>query len=352
MSDTTAMLEAHVRFELGRFSGSALDEAVLDEVAALFDWLRPVRLGDLATPQQVTALVRRLAADLPFTDELMRLVEDGAGAVHDALLGEEATLGELVRREDYDRLARILAGMDDVHREVMQQLTTSDVYSRLVSHVLYHGVKSYVLTENVLARKIPGASSLVRLGQRGLSSAAPKLEKNIDKQLLAFVHANIHDTIRESQRYLDSLLDEQLLTTMAGETWAANADRSVASGAALIDRSQLSEAVAAGRSLWLHVRASSQFHRTLELAVETLFSLHADRTAGALLAELEITEEVVAREVASALRPAVDQARSSGHLEARIRARLEAFYSSFDAQERPAVQTARPRRRKPTASGP
>ena len=42
--------------------------------------------------------------------------------------------------------------------------------------MLYRGVKDYVLTENVLARRIPGASSIVRFGQRGLNTAAPGLE--------------------------------------------------------------------------------------------------------------------------------------------------------------------------------
>ena len=41
----------------------------------------------------------------------------------------------------------------------------------------------------------------------GLASAAPGLEGNVDRQLSGFVQANIADTLRESQRFLDGMLD-------------------------------------------------------------------------------------------------------------------------------------------------
>jgi delta 1-pyrroline-5-carboxylate dehydrogenase len=60
-----------------------------------------------------------------------------------------------------------------------------------------------VLTENVIARKVPGASSLVRLGKRGLNAAVPQLEAGVDRQLKTFVQANVSDTLKDSRRYLD-----------------------------------------------------------------------------------------------------------------------------------------------------
>jgi hypothetical protein len=43
----------------------------------------------------------------------------------------------------------------------------------LISNVLYHGIKGFVLSENVFAQKIPGAASLLKLGQNAMSAASP-----------------------------------------------------------------------------------------------------------------------------------------------------------------------------------
>jgi hypothetical protein len=53
MVDMAEMLEAHVRFELQRFSAEGFAAAVAEEVAALFDWLGTVPLEQLLAPDLV-----------------------------------------------------------------------------------------------------------------------------------------------------------------------------------------------------------------------------------------------------------------------------------------------------------
>jgi hypothetical protein len=48
--DKAKILEAHVRFELDRWSGAALDQSLTEEVAALFTWLGTVFVTDFVTP--------------------------------------------------------------------------------------------------------------------------------------------------------------------------------------------------------------------------------------------------------------------------------------------------------------
>jgi hypothetical protein len=92
MNDTTAMLEAHVQFELGRWRGVALAEMVAEEVAAVFGWLSTVPLAALVSAEQVTGVVQRVVVDLPITDGLVALIEEGVHAAYDALADEQATL--------------------------------------------------------------------------------------------------------------------------------------------------------------------------------------------------------------------------------------------------------------------
>ena len=128
---------------------------------------------------------------------------------------------------DYDALVGLLADDRSVRDAVIAAVTASKGYRKLVSHVLYQGVKGYLLTENVVARKLPGASTLVKFGQKTMSAAAPNLEAGVDRRLTAFVEANLSETLRESRRYLEATLTPELLTEMADEVWTTLADRPV-----------------------------------------------------------------------------------------------------------------------------
>jgi hypothetical protein len=328
-----AMFEAHVQFELSRFTGTAFEAAVRDEVHSAFTWLDKTHLADIATADRVSEVVCRLAVDLPVTEELRETVADAAAAIHTGLRAQDDTVGDVIQPEALDRMVAVGVGMHQLHEEILEQITENSVYARLVAHVVYHGIKSYVLTENVVARKVPGASSLVRLGQKGLSSAAPKLEQNIDAQLISFVNANIADTVRDSRRYLGAMLDEEVLLSVATEVRSSNTNRTVASAAELVSETHVRELADAGVDLWLHLRTTPLFARMVRIVVEDIFERYGDRTVASLLADAGVSREVVARELVAVAGPVVGHAVDSGYLEERIRSRLAAFYDSYPGED-------------------
>jgi hypothetical protein len=54
------------------------------------------------------------------------------------------------------------------------------------------------------------------------------MEKKIDSQLVRFIHDNLQETVRESERFLNGKLDEEELRKVADEVWATNAQAPVA----------------------------------------------------------------------------------------------------------------------------
>ena len=244
MIDKTTLLEAHVRFELNRWDDGGLAKATESEVAALAAWLGSLTLVQVATPEQVTDWIQRYAVEMPLTDELVQIIDEGVRGVYAALLQEEISLRELVPRTNYAQFIEAVLRMPDVRQTITAQVTSSSIYSGLVSHLLYRGIKSFVLKENVLARRVPGASSLLRLGQSAMSSSAPGLEKGIDKQLLAFINANIQETTRESYHYLQDVLDDANVWKAADEVWATRFGETVADNVGLLDGDSLDELVA------------------------------------------------------------------------------------------------------------
>lgn len=324
------MLDAHVRFELDAWSGDGLARSVAEEVGAAFAWLGSVRLEEVVTADQMVGWVTRLLSAPP-SDEVWGLLTDLAAVVHETLLEEDVTVvADLVPREVYDGVVDAAAAARDVRPVIVEQITSSEVYAELISYVLYQGLKNYVLTENVMARRIPGASSLLKFGQNAINSAAPGLEKAVDKQLTAFINANVQDTISGSSDFLTSVLDDDMIRTIAGEIWSVNADGTVADAAALVDERTVDGAADAARALWLHLGSTPLVRDLAGLVVDELFARCEDRSIADLLAGAGIEPEAVVAELAQALGALAGQARGSGYLETRIRARLEAFYDSYD----------------------
>lgn len=327
MADVEAMLEAHVRFELDRLSPDRLPGTVAEDVEELFAWLGRVPLREVADPGLVAAAVVDAARSLD-PGALASTAVGIARAVQHELAASDDTLGELVSEDDARRWAEVVAGLDDARRALVTAVTSSRTYSRLVAHVVYSGIKSYVLTENVLARRIPGASSLVRLGQRGLGAAAPGLESSVDRQLIAFVDANIADTIRDSRRFLDRELDTASVSAAARQVWAEAADTPVSSSSDLVSPDQLEQLADLAVHQWVRLRDSATFADAARAAVDSYVQTHGDEALADVLTDLGLTREVVTDLAVSMLRPTLDHARTSGALEARVRRRLEPFYRS------------------------
>lgn len=335
MDQRTALLNAHVQFELDRWRADALAATVEEECAALLAWLNTVPLADLLSPEQVTGWVTRVVVEMPIPDALVAAVEEGLKAAYAVLRADGTQVDGLLTRASFDQATEIVVGMKGLRREVTRQVVSSAVYAMLVSNVLYDGIKSFLLSENGFARSIPGASSLLRMGQNALNSAAPNLEKGIDKQLVAFIHNNTQETLRNSERYLNKVLDDKQMWQIADEVWNENAGRSVASLTQDLDTAALVDIVDFARKVWLHVRQTTLFQSVAGAVVEEFFRAHGAQPVGALLEEMGATRAVIVREVQAFAPPLVEAARASGFLEARIRRRLEPFYDAYFAKPSP-----------------
>lgn len=329
MAELAAMLEAHVQFELSRWGDDALRASVEEEIASLYAWLAQVKLNEIVDRAHLLAAARRALVDSPLTDGLVAVIEESVKTVYAGLRADEATVGDLLDRRQYDQITETMVGMKSLRREVTRQVVGSSVYAMLVSNVLYNGIKAYVLTENVFARMIPGASSLVKFGQGALNSAAPNLEKSVDKQLIAFIRANIKDMLNESERYLNRVLDDAMIWQLADELWQSNAKRTTAEMTGLVDAALLVDIVDFGTRVTLHVRATRVFDTLLERLLAGFLADHGEKRVAALLEEMGVAPALAADALYTVALPVVKQARADGYLEARIRNWLEPFYGAY-----------------------
>ncbi|MFT6564230.1 MAG: hypothetical protein ACJAY5_000981 [Actinomycetes bacterium] len=331
MDANQEMLDAHVAFELERLSGQGLAESIAQEVPALFDWLDSVTLNDLGTPKMATKIFLSYTSTADLTPEAAQLVGHIARSVHEAAAKNESRLGDVISEDSFTQGAQRVARMAELRAAVTTQITTNEVYASLISHVLYQGIKNYLQAENVIARKVPGASTLMRMGQNAISTAAPKLEQAVDRQLTAFVNSNIQDSIRDSKTYLDKVLDDELILAVANEVWESNASSTIAELAELVPADAVDDFVAAGNVAWVHLRTTELFGDVTQKAIAALFAEYGDQPVGELLGHVGFGPAVGTSLGTDVLTPIFDKAAADGYLEERIRLRLAAFYDSYSA---------------------
>ncbi|MGB2774282.1 MAG: hypothetical protein WBF31_18375 [Anaerolineae bacterium] len=325
------LLEAHVRFELERLRGEKLPATLAEEVADVFAWLGHVRLHEVVSADQVVDWIGRNVIERPISPELVDEIRENVLFVHEFLTNDDARVASLLPRGVFDQLVDNIIGLEDLRREITHQVISSSVYGVLISNVLYRGIKAFVLTENALAKNIPGASSLLRMGQNALNAGAPTLGRSIDKQLLAFISANVQETILESETFLNTTLDARLMRKWSEEVWAANAETEMAELAGYVDTKSLEAMVQIGLNFWLHFRATPLFAELMAGLVRNFFRVHGEKDVRAWLAAMGVTQAIVTHEVTLLAAPVVKAALQSGYAEKRIRRRLDAFYTAYFA---------------------
>src|SRR5690606_3154424 len=134
--DYAALLEAHVAFELARWSDD-LASTVAEEVESLYAWLGSVSLEDIAPADSTAAAIARHAEQVPLGESTTWLLAEVVRSVRARLAEDGLALADLVQREELITLVGSVGRHERVRSELIGALTSSTAYRRLVAHVLY-----------------------------------------------------------------------------------------------------------------------------------------------------------------------------------------------------------------------
>jgi len=322
------LLEAHVQHELARFGARKLRLHLRSEVSMLFAWLRRTRLRELVTPEQVSGLIARQVVERP----LPRAIAETAAAMSRRVLespsNSTTSLADICPRASFDAAVAKMAGLEDARRDFIHRLVTSTVYTQQISDVLFTGIKDYLLTENILAQKIPGLASLIKLGKFAVNKTMQPLEAAVEKTVKAYIESNLGSTIRRSEQSINAYFDLDRISDLGNKVWAGVGKRRVSDYTDLLDGEDMDDLVAMGLDFWLQFRETPYFEAIYTDLVEYFFDQHGDTPVGVLVADYGVTEKVAIAELTQLLVPAIAAALADGYLEQRIRLQLESFYAA------------------------
>ncbi len=324
--DAETLLEAHVTHELNRFQGEPLKDAIKEEVSAFYEWGGEITLNDLTNPEDIFNVIRRNIIEKPIPEAVIAMITEDAIKVHEVLQASDALTEEILPKEHYDLFVEHIIGLEDLRHEITRQSVNTSIYAKLISHVLYDGIKSFVVSENAVTKKVPGASSLLKFGKGVLSIAAPMLEDSIDTTLRDFIKVNIETSIKGSEKFLNSALNEELLNQLASEIWEAIEKEKINVSTQYIDADFITSLSPVVCGFWEHFRSTPFFTDTCKELIDYFFEKHADKKVTLLLEDVGVTEDVAIQEACETACPIFEKPVIRKYLEQRLRARLESFY--------------------------
>jgi hypothetical protein len=134
--------------------------------------------------------------------------------VSEAVLSRAATdpvsVGELLDEQHFEAILEQALRLDTLREQAIHACLNHPLVSEMVSEMLYTGIKNFLLEENALAR-LPGVSSMMKLGRRSVGKAMGGLEDSIR----VYLRHNIRATLRTGEQWLNQQLTNERIAELA-----------------------------------------------------------------------------------------------------------------------------------------
>lgn len=334
MNITTSMIEAHVQHELQLMTGQALEDSLSKELGAVWQWLNTATLETLIPLDLLKdGLSRNLIQQKQLPDYIKQQIQEGHGELQAILKEMNATINTLVSRQIFEGITAQTPSKTEMRRKLIHQFVNSAVYVRLLSEVLYSSTKNFLVNENPLAKKIPGASRFLEFGKNLVNQKFAGLEGNVEKVVKEFIERQLQESIKQSERFLNQGMDSELANQWRDEIWKQISNESLAELMELLGQENTKEAVQHFESMWQHWQNNGLLEKVVFGMVERFYAKQGSRSIASLLEDLGLDEARFVGELKLTLSQVIAQVVKSGLFEQRIRERLQSFYNSTAAQD-------------------
>ena len=326
------MEQLHTQFLLSRIEGDGLNETIEREAKAFYAYGAGVTLNQLIDTGLLKQHISRLVKTVPFTPELRNIVVKAIITAVESDLNDSANLQTLVPKKEYDKAISHYAKFEKVRMDIVRLILESPIYSELISDVLYHGIKDYVMKENPITKNVPGVGSLMKLGAKSLNKAMPKLEETAEATIKKFINSNLRSSVDLSERILNNALSENNIRTIADHFWGTLSEKQFSKAQKYVDENQLSDTAKLVEEFWSEIRATEYLHNMIHQIVDYIFENYGDRALSQLLEQLGYDEAFITAELKLILPDLLGREAVATFVEQRIRDNLKDFYGSADVQ--------------------
>lgn len=321
------LLDAHVDFMLGQLEGAQLDALMAEELEAGLEIAGRLKLNDAVQAQSVKDSIQIFAVELELGGGLPELVGDIARELHGAKILRHTTLGDVLPDARFKEMLDKAIEMKPLRERLIHLAISTPQYQAFASNLIYQGINRY-LGAKAVARRVPGASSMLKLGKAVMSRAAPDLEATLEDGLRKQIRASVKATARASEHALLEHLTDERIHAVAMAVWHEIKPLKLSSLLKDVSTLDFEEWFVIGYEFWRELRHTEVYSALINAGVDRFFKSYSERTLLELLDDIGISRDLMLAEARRYAPPAIRALKRGGHLEAFVRRNLARFYQS------------------------
>lgn len=326
-----ALLDAHTRHVLSELSGDSLTALLNEEAAEFWDWLGKRPASAVADEVRVRDLLLRNVLDITPSNRLLEQIGVLATRALENPINRQTKLEDLLNVREYDLIVDRLIALEDLRRDLVHGVMQNPSVTQLVSDLVYNGVKSYMSENGGLAKKVPGMSSLMKMGKGMMEKVGA--DDALDNALKNYISRNTRSTMEMSEQLVTSALETPKLKEISRQFWQAVKSMPLGNISRHVKPDDVRDVVTIGATIWNHFRQTTFARDHLSDLVHTWFERWGNEPATAALESVGLSKERLQKEVQLIGTPLVNELMISGHLETRVHLHLERFYQSIEVNQ-------------------
>ncbi|HKK55941.1 hypothetical protein [Marinobacter sp.] len=328
-----ALLEQHVKHELSALKGAKMRRFLAQELDELFDLAGRVTLGRITSAEQVMVLVRKVVINMEMNPDIPGVAGDMYTEALSAPIQKTTKLNEIITREQVTGFLEQALALKEQRQRMISGVMSHPVYQQMVATVVYQGVVNFLYEDNLLTKNVPGVGSMMKFGKRMANRAVPGLDESFERRFKAWLAQSLPGLIARSEEFLQKSLTDEELRDSIMEVWESVENQTIEELHEGLGDVRMQGFLVLGYEFWLQFRQTPYFEGCAEAVVTRFFEYYGDRPVLELLKEMGVEREVIMAEIDGLELPLLDVLHKEGYLEALIRRRLTAFYTSAAARK-------------------
>lgn len=327
MNKAQKLLEAHLQFELDRWTDENCGEDLDVLLDALWDWAGDTSVEQMLSAETAVDAVLRWVDDWYLPDTLTVLLGSLAKRLIHLPINQETRLEDVIDDQLIEAGVDLLVDLERLREALITQATQSPLYAMLISNVLYSGIRDYLSGESGVAQKVPGMSSLLSKGASALNKRMPGLEAAIEDRLRKYIASNAQKSIRGSRKFLLEALNAEQLRKLAEQIWD-NSRQTQLTVAELLEDDEIDRLVSFGLAIWQDLRQTEYIQELIREAVYGFYDGYGNEDLRVLLQHLGLNRDGLLAEARRLIPSLLRNAHDSGLLQSWLELRLRPFYAS------------------------
>lgn len=333
------LLDLHVAHELERLTATQIEKDIKEEVNAFLTLAADKKLNDFLSSEQ---LISNLHGAVTLQPNLDKTIKKIVIAIYNDKAHEKTSLSNLLGDKELEQFLDKILNLDILRNELIQSALHNKIVKEIITDLLYSGISRYIAQSNALAKKVPGAKTMMSIGKGFINKAAPDLEDRLEYQIKKTIGITMPEILAQTEKFIAKSVDDELIKEITFEVWNSLKEKPLAGFKNLIKESDVQEITelvlqqihsdANGDGDNNKATNANYVMRLLETGINTFFKDYGNKKLSVLIKDLDLSEDYLNVQLSGFLPSIIDALKASGHLEQRIRARLSDFYSSTAAQ--------------------